>query len=204
MKKTMTMVLVIFLIFTLIGCSGIEPEKRRYPLAMGVDWADGQFQVYYGMPDLPASTGQDKQEEGGDTSVLSFSGETFEQIQQAYDRSQDEYLDLGHLEALILGPGIREDRHWETLLEYLRKGSLIGEDMYVFEGENVDNLMNLNQSLGTSLGEYLTGIYENRMTVRQDKGVTLKEVYYKWYEERELPNLPTLQEADGKLSVEFV
>lgn len=68
----MTMVLVIFLIFTLIGCSGIEPEKRRYPLAMGVDWADGQFQVYYGMPDLPASTGQDKQEEGGDTSVLSF------------------------------------------------------------------------------------------------------------------------------------
>ena len=146
MKKTMTMVLVIFLIFTLIGCSGIEPEKRRYPLAMGVDWADGQFQVYYGMPDLPASTGQDKQ----------------------------------------------------------GKGSLIGEDMYVFEGENVDNLMNLNQSLGTSLGEYLTGIYENRMTVRQDKGVTLKEVYYKWYEERELPNLPTLQEADGKLSVEFV
>ena len=204
MKKTMTMVLVIFLIFTLIGCSGIEPEKRRYPLAMGVDWADGQFQVHYGMPDLPASTGQDKQEEGGDTSVLSFSGETFEQIQQAYDRSQDKYLDLGHLEALILGPGIREDRHWETLLEYLRKGSLIGEDMYVFEGENVDNLMNLNQPLGTSLGEYLTGIYENRPKGRQSKGVTLKEVYFSWYEERELPELPRLKEENGKLKVEFV
>lgn len=204
MKKWIVRILLVMFVFLLSGCSGIEPEKRRYPLAMGVDWADGKFQVYYGMPDLPASTGQNKQEEGGNTSILAFSGESFEQIQEIYDQSQDKYLDLGHVSALILGPGIREGGHWEILLKFLREGSMIGEDMYVFEGENVDNLMNLNQPLGTSLGEYLTGIYENRPKGRQSKGVTLKEVYFSWYEERELPELPRLKEENGKLKVEFV
>ncbi len=204
MKKKILVMLLVFMAFLLAGCSRIEPEKRRYPLAMGVDWTAGEFHVYYGMPNLAVSTGQGKQEEGGDVSILSFSGDTFEQIQKEYDRSQDKYLDLGHLEALILGPGVRQDDHWETLLKYLREGSLVGEDMYVFEGENVDKLMKMNQSLGTSLGEYLTGIYENRLTGRQKKGVTLKEVYYRWYEEKKLPDLPVIQETDGKLSVEFV
>ena len=202
MKKKLTKALLVLLVFCLAGCAGIEPEKRRFPLAMGVDWADGQFRVYYGMPDLPASTGQGKQEEGGDPSVLAFFGSSFEQIQEAYDRSQDKYLDSGHLEALILGSGVRQGEPLEALLDYLREGALIGEDMYVFEGENVDNLMNLNQSLGTSLGEYLTGIYENRPAKKKREGVTLKEVYYNWYENRLLPKLPKLKEKEGTLEVE--
>ena len=53
MKRWIACILLLCVVFQLCGCSGIEPEKRRYPLAMGVDWADGQFQVYYAMPDLP-------------------------------------------------------------------------------------------------------------------------------------------------------
>ena len=95
MKRWIACILLFCVVFQLCGCSGIEPEKRRYPLAMGVDWADGQFQVYYAMPDLPASTGQDKKEEGGDTSVLSFQGKSFREIQKQYEWSQDKYLDMG-------------------------------------------------------------------------------------------------------------
>ena len=86
----------------------------------------------------------------------------------------------------------------------MKSDPLVGEDMYVFEGENVDNLMNLNQSLGTSLGQYLTGIYENRLEGRERKGVTLKEVYYFWYEENRLPELPTLTEENGQIQVNFI
>ena len=204
MKRWIACILLFCVVFQLCGCSGIEPEKRRYPLAMGVDWADGQFQVYYAMPDLPASTGQDKKEEGGDTSVLSFQGKSFREIQKQYEWSQDKYLDMGHLEVLVLGPGLLEGRHWETFLDFMKKSPLVGEDMYVFEGENVDNLMNLNQSLGTSLGQYLTGIYENRPEGRKKSGVTLKEVYYYWYEKSKLPKLPALRDENGKILVDFV
>ena len=64
--------------------------------------------------------------------------------------------------------------------------------------------MNLNQTLGISLGEYLTGIYENRLKGQEDKGVTLKEVYFNWYEKGRLPKLPQLKEEEGKLKVNFV
>lgn len=204
MRKGIASVLVFILLVQLGGCSGIEPEKRRYPLAMGVDWSEGNFQVYYGMPDLPAATGQEKQEEGGDTSVLSFSGADMEEIQKIYEQSQDKYLDLGHLEVLVLGPGLIQGEHWEDFLAYIKKIPLIGEDMYVFQGESVDKLMNLNQTLGISLGEYLTGIYENRLKGQEDKGVTLKEVYFNWYEKGRLPKLPQLKEEEGKLKVNFV
>ena len=204
MRKWIAMLLGVGVIVQLCGCSGIEPEKRRYPLAMGVDWSEGEFQVFYAMPDLPSSTGQQKQEEGGDTSVLSFADPSLCEIQRLYDKSQDKYLDVGHLEVLVLGPGLLEGRRWESFLEFMKSDPLVGEDMYVFEGENVDNLMNLNQSLGTSLGQYLTGIYENRLEGRERKGVTLKEVYYFWYEENRLPELPTLMEENGKIQVNFV
>ena len=148
--------------------------------------------------------GQQKQEEGGDTSVLSFADPSLCEIQRLYDKSQDKYLDVGHLEVLVLGPGLLEGRRWESFLEFMKSDPLVGEDMYVFEGENVDNLMNLNQSLGTSLGQYLTGIYENRLEGRERKGVTLKEVYYFWYEENRLPELPTLTEENGQIQVNFV
>ena len=37
MKRWIACILLFCVVFQLCGCSGIEPEKRRYPLAMGVD-----------------------------------------------------------------------------------------------------------------------------------------------------------------------
>ena len=45
-------------ILSCTGCAGIEPEKRMYPLAMGVDVSEGEYILTYAMPDLPRATGQ--------------------------------------------------------------------------------------------------------------------------------------------------
>ena len=46
------------------GCgAAVEPEKRMYPMALGVDASEEGICLTYGMPDLSESTGQGKEEE---------------------------------------------------------------------------------------------------------------------------------------------
>ena len=61
-------VLMVF-ILSCTGCAGIEPEKRMYPLAMGVDMSEGEYILTYAMPDLPRATGQGKEEEDGNQTL---------------------------------------------------------------------------------------------------------------------------------------
>ena len=91
----------------------IEPEKRMYPLALGVNSEESEFSLIYGMPDLPQATGQEKQEESGSEAVLSITGSDFYEIERIYDRSQEKYLDMGHLEILVLGESLLDGGRWE-------------------------------------------------------------------------------------------
>ena len=72
-----------------------------YPLAMGVDVSEGEYILTYAMPDLPRATGQGKEEEDGNQ-TLQVRGKSFEEIKSRYERSQEKYLDIGHLQILIL------------------------------------------------------------------------------------------------------
>ena len=46
------------------GCQIVEPEKRAYPLVIGLDKRSEEYQVSLGMASLAVSTGQEK--EGGE------------------------------------------------------------------------------------------------------------------------------------------
>lgn len=85
-----------------------------YPLALGIDVSGDDFVISYGMPDLPEATGQGKEEENTDHSVLTLKGNDFEAIQKLYDRSQNRYLDIGHLEVIIMGNELMESGRWEA------------------------------------------------------------------------------------------
>lgn len=91
---------------------GIEPEKRMYPLAMGVDVSEGEYILTYAMPDLPRATGQGKEEEDGNQ-TLQVRGKSFEGIKSRYERSQEKYLDIGHLQILILSQDLTETDMWK-------------------------------------------------------------------------------------------
>lgn len=184
------------------GCSGIEPEKRMYPLALGIDRGSQGFHIVLSMPNLPAATGQGKQEEGGSRAVLAFDCTDFEDFMEQYNRTQEKYLDLGHLQVLVLGKNLQESNAWKEVFSFLKEEAFVGEDIYLFSGENVDDILSFGDTLGTSTGEYLVGIYENRPKGDAKKGVTLRDAYLRWYEEGKLPPLPALKLNSEKIWIE--
>ena len=80
-----------------------------YPMALGVDASEEGMCLTYGMPDLPESTGQGKEEEDGGSRVLQISGADFTRIEKMYDQSQEKLLDMGHLQVLVMGRTLVED-----------------------------------------------------------------------------------------------
>lgn len=182
------------------GCAAIEPEKRMYPLALGVNTAPEGFSLIYGMPDLPKATGQEKPEEQKKNQVLSIKGTDFYAIEDSYDRSQEKYLDMSHIQVILLGDALLKNGRWKEFLDYLDQDPFVGENVYVFRTEDPEAVIAWDSG-GTSIGEYLTGLLENRLPDQQKKGVTLRQVYHQWYKDRTLPLLPVIHLEDQKLQV---
>ena len=182
------------------GCAAIEPEKRMYPLALGVNSEESEFSLIYGMPDLPQATGQEKQEESGSETVLSITGSDFYEIERIYDRSQEKYLDMSHLQVIIMGDRLLEGEGWKIFMEYLKEEPFVGENVYIFRTEDPEAVLS-RESGGTSAGEYLTGLLENRLPSQQKDGVTLRQVYHQWYESGPLVEIPRIIMENGELQV---
>lgn len=196
-RKTTIVALAVF-ILALNGCAGIEPEKRMYPLALGAEWSEDGWTLIYGMPELPSAEGQEKEE--SQNSVLSIKGNDFDEIEKIYNRSQEKYLDMGHLQVLILKNQLVQSEHWKELLAYLEKEPLIGENVYVFRSEYPEQIMKWNKN-GSSTGEYLLGILENRIPEQKKNGVTLRQVYQQHYENNTLPDIPEIILQDEEIQV---
>ena len=84
------------------------------------------------------ATGQGKEEEDGNQ-TLQVRGKSFEEIKSRYERSQEKYLDIGHLQILILSQDLTETDMWKDFFEYLREEPLAGENIYVFQTQEPEN-----------------------------------------------------------------
>lgn len=190
-------------LFTLSGCGGVEPEMRMYPLALGADIEDRKIQLTYGVPDLPKATGQEKNGEDQGNAAPSVSGDSFQEIEQLYSRTQEKYLDMGHLEILVLGQSLLDGGRWEQVLEYLKQEPTIGENVYVFRSSNAAEAVGWGSPQETSLGEYLLGLLENNPDGSPSQAVTLRELYHEMYDRGALPALPDLIIQGEELEVVF-
>ena len=193
--------IIIVSTFIFTGCGGVEPEKRMYALALGADFQDGKFELTYGIPDLPKATGQEKNGEDQGNTAPVIRGENFAKIETLYSVTQEKYLDLGHLEVLILGQELLDGNHWEQVLEYLKQEPVIGENVYVFRTASAASAVGWVSPQKTSLGEYLVGVLENNPEGNPVRSVTLREVYHEMYSRGALPVLPELEIQGGKLEI---
>ena len=156
----------------------------------------------YAMPDMNVTTGQEKPDEDP-VSVLTIAGEDFNEIEKIYNRSQEKYPDLGHLQVLILDEQILEEGSREALIGYLKQEEHIGEDVYVFRTDMLGDVFHWKGARESSIGEYLQGIQENRTSGQQKKGVTLREVYHQFYKDGTLPWLPSVWVDGDLLEVDY-
>lgn len=193
---------MILLCMFLAGCSGMEPEKRSYPLALGVEQQEDGFTVYYGMPDMPEATGQEKPEEEGPR-LLSITGNSFEEIDKIWLKSQEKYLDMGHLQILILGDRLAAGEGWKVLLDYLKQEPQVGENIYVFRAADPKEVLKWTGSQGSTAGEYLQGILENRPAGEQISGTTLRRLYYEKEKSGTLPQLLRIRVSDEALTLSY-
>ena len=80
-----------------------------YPMAVSADWRNEEYVIIYGMADLPVDTGQgkDAQESGQEQNTGTvFRGKDMDEIHSLYDATQEYELDLGHVQAVILGDSL--------------------------------------------------------------------------------------------------
>ena len=183
------------MVVVLGGCQIVEPEKRAYPLVIGLDKRLEEYQVSLGMAQLAVSTGQEK--EGGDEQnndsqqMIFLTGSSQEEIMDEYNRTRELYLDPGHVQVIIFGKELLKDSEgMEKILAGMEKENSLGNSAFVFQANDPEQIVEMNGTEIESLGQYLTGIYENRPEKQQP--VLLSDVYLMYHRKESLEKIPEL------------
>ena len=184
------------------GC-GVSLENRVFPMSMGVDYENGHYRIVYGIPQLSKVTGQDKEEtQSGEEQALAYEGLTPQDALERFNENQENYLDMGHMKAIILGEHIMENRDaLAGFLGFLEDNPAVAGNIYVFVTEDMEALMSLDGQGVDSVGDYLTGILENTMDKKEQKAVILQDLYGAWHREEEFPKLPEVTIVNKKPSI---
>ncbi len=203
MGRVPVLVLILLLLLSLSGCHIVEPERRAYPLVLGIDWSDENYRIYLAMAKLGESTGQEKSGAEQESNVVNLEGKDTEEIWASYDATQELYLDIGHVQALVLGEGLLEEKERAmSILQELEQNHDLGNSAFVFWTKDIEGLFEKNGTQIESLGDYLVGLYENR--VKEKKPTRLGEMYreiHNWGEIMELPELKVgAEEIELKVS----
>lgn len=191
--------LCLILSLCLTGC-GVSLEDRIFPLAVSANYVDGKYQLIYGIPQLSAMTGQGKSEtEGSEPQAIVYEGKTPQEAEAHFNQNQKNYLDMGHLKALILGREIlHQEEALEGLLAYLEEKPSVAGNLYVFVSHDPQELMGLDGQGEESVGDYLTGILENNLEGKPKDAVSLQDLYNAWHRKEELPKLPEVTVVNKK------
>lgn len=183
------------------GCGRVEPEKRAYPLTLGIDVIEGRYRIFLEMASLQEESGQGK--EGSDAQVeqgniLMIDGVTKEEILEEYNRTQEKYLDIGHLKAIVFSKNVTEQpEKMKEVLAGLEKEEMVGNSPYAFWTKDMELLMRTSGEKVESLGDFLAGLYENRTeSVRQ---ITLKKVFQMDETDGYISEIPYLQVTEDEI-----
>lgn len=202
-ERAVFLSMLLLLAVLLAGCGGTGPEKRDYPLVLAWDHDGEAYEVIYGIADLSRITAQEKGSGGeSGTAGLSFKGKDMEELRAAYDRSQQYYLDLGHVQAIIFSERLMQDTEkLAYLLKALEDDPVLGKNAYVFAAEEPGRLMQISAGEPDTLGEYLTGLYENKGGMGRE-AVLLEDLCYDWNNYRTITALPRLRAEEEQVILE--
>lgn len=168
-KKAIVTTLFCVMPLLFSGCGNMtDVEKWDYVLTMGVDSTnqEGQYIYSFGISD------------GTETRVEWVNGPTLEQAIEGYGRTHENALQLGHLNAVILGESIySENKALKDVKEQLQQQSQIPVAVRAY-GVKAEAWRAMEESPkeGETLGEYLDELIANNLP-QLEQQVTLKQLY---------------------------
>lgn len=181
----------------LTSCQVVEPEKRAYPQVIGIDWQEEEenYIVWLHMASLTEDTGQSKQ--SGETQPgkeLYFTGSDAQEIRAAYEATREQYLDIGHVKAVVFGASLQENGEtFKKVLNGMEAESSLGNSPCIFTTESLGELAETVEEQELSLGDFLTGLYENRTDVSAQSPVKLADLYRAFHKNMVLPKIPAIE-----------
>lgn len=181
----------------LTSCQVVEPEKRAYPQVIGIDWQEEEenYIVWLHMASLTEDTGQSKQ--SGETQPgkeLYFTGSDAQEIRAAYEATREQYLDIGHVKAVVFGASLQENGEtFKKVLNGMEAESSLGNSPCIFTTESLGELEETVEKQELSLGDFLTGLYENRTDVSAQSPVKLADLYRAFHKNMVLPEIPAIK-----------
>ena len=105
---------------------------------------------------------------------------------------------MGHIQAVVFSSRLWEQK--DRILEVLKameQENHFGNSAYIFKTEALEPLFAKNGSQVESLGDFLTGLYENRMY--KEESQTLMHIYRWIHNMNTLPSLPELKVSETEI-----
>lgn len=161
LKATMLGVLFFVLIICLSGCGDlVEIQERDFVMALGVSYADGQYRVTYGLPDLGKITDQPTAEQS--SLLRTYEGQSLYEMEQSYNTNSEKRLDYRHLQSIILDSAICSNQQaMKNFLLQINDNYDISDNVLVYFHESeLEELMGLGGVNG-SIGEHLKKLNGN-------------------------------------------
>lgn len=201
-KKGILLLFIFGSVILLGGCQVKELEEREFPLAVSFDLSDKEeIEVIFTFSDVVMVTQTDKGIGSEEIDQLpKLTGETMDDILQLHYRSSEKYLDLGHVQAIILGKDLISNQDkFKKILLYLESNEVFARNVLLFiAAESADEVMKVNSVSVDSLGEYLGQIYKNNPYLDKKESVTLGDLLNYWHNGEERLAIPIISIIGGK------
>ena len=115
---------------------------------------------------ISALTGQGKAEKEEKEPQI-YTGDTLKEVREDYSRSQQYYLDTGHVQAVLLGEGLLEEEAFlEQALAEMEDNRMLGSGCYVFSCKEPEVFLKLDGSEVDSLGNIWRGFIKTVLLIR--------------------------------------
>lgn len=195
-KQAASAVMFFGMIFLLSGCSTMELENRKFPLAMGIDKVEDLCRISYKFQDLSKVADENAVSSSG-TDFYIEDKDFFTGISK-YANNTNKMMDYNHMKALVLSEDFMEDEESLSMfLEICQKEDLIARNTLMFFSENAAEILALDQNLDTAIGSYLEEMMESRDDYKLKTTVTLGDLYNESVNKEQLLLIPVLKEEGG-------
>lgn len=195
-KHLLQCALLLCTMMCLTGCSTMELENRKFPLAMGVDEEGSACRISYKFQNLSEVADENAKNPDG-TDFYIRDADFFTGISK-YANDTNKILDYNHMKVLILSEDFIEDEEaLEQFLSVCKKEELIARNTLLFFAEDAGQILALDKNLDTTIGSYLEELIESREDYKLKDAVTLGDLYSDRANKEQLLLVPVLTEEGG-------